>query len=145
MRPLRLAIVALSLLALSACASSRANITALSQEQNDYFDKLETELKAQRDDFRIGLELQLTADARRRQNLLSWQRQQQKADILLHAPDFWRSGRAVRGQPDRLLGDALQAESHAFGAHLCTRPPSCGSGAGRLLDRCRPVAGTLAG
>ena len=95
MRPLRLAILALSLLALSACASSRENITALSQEQNNYFDKLETELKAQRAAFRIGLELQLTADARRRQTLLSWQREQQKADILLQVDDNTEGNREL--------------------------------------------------
>ena len=83
------------LLLLSACTSGRDSITALSQEQSTYFDKLEEELKKQRATFGTGIELQLIADAGSRRELLEWQRRQQKADILLQVDDNTEGNREL--------------------------------------------------
>lgn len=61
----------------------RANITALSQEQQAYYSKLGNMLKANRSKLENGLNEQLKADRVRALNLMNWQRDLQKAEVLL--------------------------------------------------------------
>ena len=65
------------------CGVHRGNVTALSQEQQQYFAKLEDTLRKKRPTLAIALEEQLKVDRTRQQNLLDWQRDQEKADVLL--------------------------------------------------------------
>jgi hypothetical protein len=65
------------------CAFNRGNISALSQEQMQYYAKLEDTLKKNRQTLTIALEEQLTADRTRQQNLLTWQRDLEKAEVLV--------------------------------------------------------------
>jgi len=75
--------VSLSLLLTTGCAMKRANITALSQEQQTYYSKLGNMLKAKRSKLENGLNEQLKADRVRALNLMNWQRDLQKAEVLL--------------------------------------------------------------
>jgi hypothetical protein len=65
------------------CAIHRGNVTALSQEQQQYYKTLDDTLKKQRQTLAIALEEQLTVDRTRQQNLLDWQRDLEKAEVLL--------------------------------------------------------------
>jgi len=75
--------VSLSLLLTTGCAMKRANITALSQEQQSYYSKLGNMLKANRSKLENGLNEQLKADRVRALNLMNWQCDLQKAEVLL--------------------------------------------------------------
>ncbi len=65
------------------CAFNRANVAALSQEQDAYYSKLGKTLRENRDKLKLGLSEQLKADLVRQRNLLTWERDLDKAEILL--------------------------------------------------------------
>ena len=65
------------------CGIHRGNVTALSQEQKQYYKTLADTLKKNRHTLAIALEEQLTVDRTRQQNLLNWQRDLEKAEVLL--------------------------------------------------------------
>ena len=65
------------------CGIHRGNVTALSQEQQQYYKTLDDTLKKKRQTLAIALEEQLAVDRTRQQNLLNWQRDLEKAGILL--------------------------------------------------------------
>jgi len=75
--------VGLSLLLTTGCPMNRANITALSQGQQAYYNKLGNMLKENRSTLEEGLKQQLKADRIREINLMEWQRDLQKAEVLL--------------------------------------------------------------
>jgi len=68
---------------LSGCALHRANVTALSQEQAQYYAKLRDTLTTNRQLLATGLEEQLKVDLVRQQNLRNWRLDLQKAGVLL--------------------------------------------------------------
>ena len=68
---------------ITGCGIHRGNVTALSQEQQQYYKALEDTLKKKRQTLAIALEEQLAVDRTRQQNLLDWQRDLEKAGILL--------------------------------------------------------------
>jgi hypothetical protein len=79
-----LLILSLSCLGLvSGCAFKRGNVAALSREQSDYYTKLGTTLRTNRARLQLGLTEQLKADLVRQRNLLAWERDLAKAEILL--------------------------------------------------------------
>jgi hypothetical protein len=65
------------------CAFHRANVAALSQEQDAYYAKLDGTLRESRDKLKLGFTEQLKADRVRQRNLLAWERDLAKAEILL--------------------------------------------------------------
>ena len=65
------------------CGIHRGNVTALSQEQQQYYKTLDDTLKKKRQTLAIALEEQLAVDRTRQQNLLNWQRDLEKAEVLL--------------------------------------------------------------
>jgi hypothetical protein len=67
----------------SGCAFNRANVAALSQEEDAYHDKLGAILRENRETLKVGLTEQLKADLIRQRNLLAWERDLAKAEILL--------------------------------------------------------------
>lgn len=73
----------LGLFALSGCALSRSGLTGLSQQQRDYYAGLGKALKENRQKLDSGLTLQLSADRTRERNILEWQRDLQKAEVIL--------------------------------------------------------------
>ncbi len=78
------------------CGIHRGNVTALSQEQQQYFAKLEDTLRQKRATLAIALEEQLKVDRTRQQNLLDWQRDLDKADVLLaRQPDVTGADRLL--------------------------------------------------
>ena len=76
-------IVSLSMLLTTGCAMKRANITELIQEQQTYYNQLGSMLKANRTKFKTGLSEQLKADRVRELNLMDWERDLQKSEVLL--------------------------------------------------------------
>jgi hypothetical protein len=68
---------------LSGCALHRANVTALSKEQAQYYAKLRDTLTTNRQLFATGLEEQLKVDLVRQQNLQNWRLDLEKAGVLL--------------------------------------------------------------
>jgi len=85
MRRLRFAVSLFSctILFSAGCGIHRGNVTALTQEQQQYYIKLEDTLRQKRQTLVIALEEQSKVDRTRQQNLLSWQRELEKADVLL--------------------------------------------------------------
>jgi hypothetical protein len=78
------------------CGVHRGNLTALSQEQRQYYTKLEDTLIQKRQTLVIALEEQLKVDRTRQQNLLDWQRDLEKADVLLaRQPDVTGADRLL--------------------------------------------------
>jgi hypothetical protein len=67
------------------CAMNRANITALSEEQQIYYNKLGSMLQKNRSLLELGLKSQLEADRVRELNLMNWVRDLQKAEVLLQS------------------------------------------------------------
>lgn len=65
------------------CSFNRSNVAALTQEQEIYYSKLDSSLRGGRNRLELGLTEQLKADLVRQQNLLTWQRDLTKAEILL--------------------------------------------------------------
>lgn len=65
------------------CSFNRANVAALSQEQQSYYAKLDASLRGNRDQLQLGLTEQLKADLVRQRNLLDWQRDMALATVLL--------------------------------------------------------------
>jgi hypothetical protein len=76
------ALFAVALAALSGCAS-RSGLTGLSQAQRDYYAALGKTLKENRQTLDSGLTLQLSADRTRELNILEWERDLQKAEVIL--------------------------------------------------------------
>ena len=74
---------AVALLSISGCASSRSGVTGLSQAQRDYYAALDKTLKANRQTLDSGLALQLAADRTRERNILEWERDLLKAEVIL--------------------------------------------------------------
>jgi hypothetical protein len=72
-----------ALVALSGCAMSRSGLTGLSQAQRDYYAALNKTLKENRQTLDSGLTLQLSADRTRELNILEWERDLQKAEVIL--------------------------------------------------------------
>jgi hypothetical protein len=68
---------------ITGCALKRANVTALTQEQQAYYNKLGSMLKANRAELETGLSEQLKADRVRELNLINWERDLQKAEVLI--------------------------------------------------------------
>lgn len=66
-----------------ACVSTRQGITDLSRDQQAYFSALKQTLVANRPLFEAGLQAQLDADRVRQRNLLMWERDLRKAEVLL--------------------------------------------------------------
>jgi hypothetical protein len=78
------------------CGLHRGNLTAISQEQRQYYTKLEDTLIQKRQTLVIALEEQLKVDRTRQQNLLDWQRELERADILLaRQPDVTGADRLL--------------------------------------------------
>jgi len=82
---LRTFLLILPLGLLPACAIPRQGITDLSQDQQAYFSALEQTLVANRPLFEAGLQTQLDADRVRQYNLLMWERDLRKAEVLLQS------------------------------------------------------------
>ena len=72
-----------ALVALSGCASSRSGLTGLSQAQQDYYAALNKTLRENQQTLDSGLTLQLSADRTRELNILEWERDLQKAEVIL--------------------------------------------------------------
>src|SRR5258708_26697126 len=67
----------------SGCAFHRGNVAALSKEQDSYYAKLEETLTKGRPNLVDALAKQLRADRVRQGNLLEWERDLAKAEVLL--------------------------------------------------------------
>lgn len=65
------------------CSFNRSNVARLTREQDVYYCKLDASLRGNRDRLKLGLTEQLKADLVRQRNLLTWQRDLTKAEILL--------------------------------------------------------------
>src|SRR5262245_56488700 len=65
------------------CAFHRGNVAALSKSEDIYYAKLRDTLTSSRASLADGLEKQLRADRVRQGNLLEWQRDLDKAEVLL--------------------------------------------------------------
>jgi hypothetical protein len=76
-------LLAVALLSVAGCASSRSGVTGLSRAQHDYYAALGKTLKANRQTLDSGLTLQLAADRTRERHILEWERDLQKADVIL--------------------------------------------------------------
>ncbi len=73
----------LTLLLTTGCAMNRANVTLLSEAQQTYYTDLNTALKQNRNTLKNGLNEQIEADRIRDLNLVDWERDLQKAEVLL--------------------------------------------------------------
>jgi len=67
----------------SGCAFKRANVAALSQKQGVFYAELGNTLRTNRPRLQLGLTEQLKSDLVRQRNLLAWERDLTKAEILL--------------------------------------------------------------
>jgi len=76
-------VLVVALVALSGCALSRSGLTGLSQAQGDYYAALGKTLTENRQTLDSGLTLQLEADRTREHNILEWERDLQKAEVIL--------------------------------------------------------------
>jgi hypothetical protein len=99
----RRAAVAMALIAGLAVTTgcARQSVTGLAQAQDQFFNRMTEKMKTNRELLRVGLEEQLISDRVRQQNLLEWQRDLDKAEIILQQ----RSG-TVTGE-ERLLSMKL--------------------------------------
>jgi hypothetical protein len=79
----RALLVMLVLGLLSACALPRQGVRDLSRDQQAYFSALQQTLVANRPLLEAGLQAQLDADRVRQRNLLMWERDLRKAEVLL--------------------------------------------------------------
>ncbi len=73
----------LSLSLTTGCAMSRSNVTELSKKQDEYYSKLKNLLEENKNDIEISLNDQLKADKKRELDLLTWERDLKKAEVLL--------------------------------------------------------------
>lgn len=80
---LRAFLVMLALGLTPACISTRQGITDLSRDQQAYFSALKQTLTANRPLLEAGLRAQLESDRVRQWNLLMWERNLKKAEVLL--------------------------------------------------------------
>jgi hypothetical protein len=78
-----IALLSCAMFYITGCGIHRGNMTALSQEQQQYYKTLDNTLKKNRQTLAISLEEQLAVDRTRQQNLLNWQRDLEKAEVLL--------------------------------------------------------------
>jgi hypothetical protein len=88
-------------LGLTTGCASRQGVSALARTQDEFFTRMADRMKTNRDLLRVGLEEQLASDRVRQQNLLEWQRDLEKAEVILQQ----RSG-DVTGE-ERLLSMKL--------------------------------------
>ncbi len=83
----RLALVAAALATLAVTTGcgrhTRQGVTGLAQAQDQFFTRMADKMKKDRELLRVGLEEQLVSDRVRQQNLLEWQRDLDKAEIIL--------------------------------------------------------------
>ncbi len=70
-------------IALGGCALNRAGVTALSENQQAYYKKLDATLTAGRPALQQGLHVQLDTNTKRRLQLNTWQHDLERAEILL--------------------------------------------------------------
>lgn len=65
------------------CAGKRNNVKALSQEQQTYYSTLDSLLEGNHFVLKLGLEQQLKSDLARKLELMNWERDLRKAEVLL--------------------------------------------------------------
>ncbi len=82
---LRAFLIVLAFGLMPACASTRQGVTDLSREQQAYFSALKHTLTENRPLFDAGLRAQLEADRVRQWDLLMWERDLRKAEVLLQS------------------------------------------------------------
>lgn len=68
---------------LAACSFNRANVLTLSEQQKAYYADLTSMLKKNRSLLKTGLEAQISANQTSRLNLMNWERDLQKGEVLL--------------------------------------------------------------
>jgi hypothetical protein len=91
-----IALLSCTILFSAGCGIHRGNVTALTQEQQQYYAKLEETLRQKRQTLAIALEEELKVDRTRQKNLLDWQRDLDKADVLLaRQPDLTGADRLL--------------------------------------------------
>jgi hypothetical protein len=92
-------LIAIGLLFAPLCvgACGRAAISALSKEQDRYYASLSDLFEKQKDEFDAAIDSQLQADAARRRQVLEWNRDLAKADVLL------QSGATPKGKKELLF------------------------------------------
>ena len=78
-----ISIIVVSLSLTTGCAMNRSNVTALSKKQDEYYSNLINLLEENKDDMEISLKDQLKADKKRELDLLAWERDLKKAEVLL--------------------------------------------------------------
>lgn len=76
-------VLLVAMVSLSGCALSRSGLTGLSHAQQDYYAALGKTLRETRQTFDSGLTLQLSADRTRERHILEWERDLQKAEVIL--------------------------------------------------------------
>jgi len=82
-RVLLLIVVVMSALALQACTFNRSNVKDLALQQQAYYVELRKTLRAERDLLEMGLQIQVEASTKRRENLAAWALDLRKAEVLL--------------------------------------------------------------
>lgn len=65
------------------CALSRKGVVGLGHAQGDYYTALHDTLKAQRGTLDAGLTVELSADRTRQRNMLQWERELERAEVIL--------------------------------------------------------------
>lgn len=78
-----ISIIVVSLSLTTGCAMNRSNVTELSKKQDEYYNNLINLLEENKDDMEISLKDQLKADKKRELDLLAWERDLKKAEVLL--------------------------------------------------------------
>lgn len=86
-----------ALVACTGCGLQHSNVKGLSEAQDSYFADLGAVLKQDRELFKTGLEEQMKANQERRRQLLSWERDLAKTEVLI------RAGKSVGGRRSLLL------------------------------------------
>ena len=91
-------------LAAAGCSTHRGNVTGLVRKEQAYFAGLQNVLATNRVRFEQGLTLQLSSQAKRKANLLEWERDLARADILLQV------NADTRGNQQLLLTKLAEAD-----------------------------------
>ncbi len=103
MKRVGMLLVSLALLG-TGCAFHRSNVAALSQRQDQYYADLQSALEKNRDALKAGLTRQLEVRRARERELLEWQRDLAKLDVLL------RVGTETKGGQRALLTEAAASD-----------------------------------
>ena len=103
MKPAGLLLISFALLGCG-CAFHRSHVAALSQGQDQYYADLHTALEKNRDQLQAGLTRQLEVRRARERELLEWQRDLAKIDVLL------RVGTETKGGQRSLLTEAAASD-----------------------------------